>query len=150
MLLWSIFTKVISSQDGEFLIYLVCYWPVLNRIQKQLRLRIGDELFSTLKSLFQSFSLAYRYCYGRCWRELPSLVPPGWSFTARTHCATFTVANLLHSFCTIFIGVSSIQTDFFQILLWGTNSWDDISLTDNYNLGVFNFRINWYLSSTSS
>lgn len=66
-----------------------------------------------------------------------------------TLCNVSTVANLFHSFRVIFIGVSSIQTNFSQNLLCGTDSWKDISLTANYNLGVFNFRTNWYTSSTS-
>lgn len=93
----------------------------LDRVQRRLRVVVGDKLFSTLQP-----SLLYRYFNGKCSDEIRSLVPPVLNFTARTRHATHIAENHPHSlhiplarcWVSFFLIVPTSQTCFSCLLIF--------------------------------
>ena len=74
----------------------------LDRVQRRLRMLIGDELFMSLQPLYHrrdvaSVSLLYRYYSGRCSDEIKTLFLPPKVFARDTSLASFTQRNHPHT-----------------------------------------------------
>lgn len=140
---WS--TVVIFAQDPPL--------SSLDRVQRRLRVVVGDKLFCTLQPFshrrgVESLSLLYRYFNGKCSDEMRSLDPPVLNFTARTRHATHIAENHPQSPHIPLARCKFHSSSFFPrtTALW--NRRPRGCFPDHYNLNLFSSRVDRYLSYT--
>ena len=124
-----------------------CYLELLDKLQKRICRTVGPSLAASLEPLAHrrnvaSFSLFYRYYFGRCSSELAQLVPLSFSqgrstrYSGRLHDFFFTIPK-----CFKDVYVNS----FFTLIarLWNSLPLECFPLT--YNLSGFQSKINRHL-----
>ena len=86
-----------------------CYLELLDKLQKQIYRTVDPALAGSLEPLpyhrnVASFSLFYRYYFGRCRSELAELVPLPYSRWRSTR-----YSDRLHDFMSPFLGVTGMS-----------------------------------------
>ena len=129
-----------------------CYLELLDKPQKRICRAVGPSLAASLEPLAHcrnaaSFSLFYRYYFGRCSSELAQLVPLPYSrgrstrYSDRLHDFSATIPRCCKDVCV---------NSFFPrtARLWNSLRIECFPLT--YNLSGFKSRINRYLLTVGS
>ena len=129
-----------------------CYLDLLNKLQKSICRTIGPSLIASLEPLAHrrnvgSFSLFYRYYFGRCSTELAQLVPLPYSWERSTN-----YSDRLHEY---FVTFSRCYKDVYVNRFFSRTArlWDSLPIKCfpfTNDLNSFKSRINRNLLTISS